>query len=162
MKTLRCDGEHDLACGGQGINRCATCVFNLEDRKSVAFWGSYKRCVVAGACTLTWGRWQLRLKKWSGTFLGTGMVCGGTQNTLSSTFESLFSGCFVENGLKGGRRLEAANNMRSLGQQRCVTNACWVGQHLYLPTTPQRGPFYSPRHPRELSEFLMDGGCAGR
>lgn len=35
MKTLRCDGEHDLACGGQEINNCDTCVFYLEDRKSI-------------------------------------------------------------------------------------------------------------------------------
>lgn len=91
-------------------------------------------------------------------FLGHWNGLWGTQNTLSSTFESLFSGCFVENGLRGGRRLEAAKNIRSLGQPRCVTDVCWVGQHLHLPTTPQRGPFYSPRHPRELSEFLMDRG----
>lgn len=35
MKTLRCDGEHDLPCGGRGINSCATRVFNLADRKSI-------------------------------------------------------------------------------------------------------------------------------
>lgn len=39
MRKLRCDGEHDLACGGWGINSWATCVFNLEDRKSMAYLG---------------------------------------------------------------------------------------------------------------------------